>query len=349
MKKKLLVLWIFAIVLFAGLCRAENETSNITSGSDVSLNITIQQNETQNIAQTPAMQNTSENLTQPAENITTPEQPEQVINFSIIRVFPLILKPDTEYQLNIEIKNTGNTALQNLGAFVTGNGIYTSNVEQIDLLQPDEKNYILVSLTAKNPGNISLKIKILDKTFNLNLTVSEDLAKQKEQEQTQKLTDLKARYDETSKIYSELEKQYNGKKDQGYTLKTTLDKAKEYLRNSQAAFVRKDTVDMEANLALADSELSDIKNDTQTATKPKKTFVDWIKNNIAWISSSLAALIALITILSIANKKKQAVVEKIKSIKKPRVTITETTTEKVTEIKETEEEKKEEKQPDEKA
>ncbi len=253
--------------------------------------------------------NESSNITIDTSNETIP-----ITNFTLIKIIPNEMNiGDT--QLNLQIENTGNTDITDISALITGKGISTYNIEPIEVLHPGEKGYILLWINTKQADNISLNIKIKDKTFtkdiiviNPNAGTAIDL---------EKLGLLNNELSNLTKIYDQYEIDYKKKKDTGYDVsEISFNDVKSYIRDAQIYSTKKDSTNLEANIVLIESELDYIKNNLDSAIIPERTIKDEIKDNLPLISGVLGTIVTFFAVWEILKKKKESINQSIKSLDK---------------------------------
>ncbi len=264
----------------------------------------------------PVIEPTKESDSSNQSNATT-EPKTQIMEISIVDFFPKKFELGN-VQLNILVKNTGNTVLQNIGGIITGEGISTYDIVPIDSLKPSEKNYILFFINTKKSGEIPVVIKILNKVYKTKLTITDPQSvqdaqqKQLEEERIRNRTiQLGDILTNLTKELDALEEQYYLKKGQDYDLHITPDDAKTYLRNAQASFAKRDLDGTEANIVLLQSELSDLKKSMANATQLKLSISERLKDNVPWITALLTGVIAIITITERFKKKSEVLTDKL--------------------------------------
>lgn len=270
---------------------------------------------------------TQDNTNVPIANDTTPiviEEP--VTDFNIIGFTPTQTKIG-DVQLNIQLKNTGNTELNNLYPLVSGDGFSTVNVQPIDSMQPGEKSYLFVMGTFAKAGNINLTIRLMNKVFYRIIAVvdpnaadnKEKLAQQQKEEEARKamLASLSAELTDMQSKYHTLETDFNTKKADNYDLSAvSITDLKNYLRDAQANIVIGDTAKANASLQLALAEFGDQKNNLDAAKKIETSIFDTLSKKAVIISTTVGGILASFTLYEVLKKRKGAVVTIIDKTKK---------------------------------
>ncbi|MCX6711423.1 MAG: hypothetical protein NT139_00080 [Candidatus Woesearchaeota archaeon] len=239
-----------------------------------------------------------------------------ITNFTLLKIIPNEMNiGDT--QLNLQIENTGNTDVSDVSALITGKGVSTYNIEPIDILHPGERGYILLWISTKQAGNISLNIKIKDKIFTKEITVINPNAQSGEGIDLEKLNLLNNELTNLTKLYDQYNADYKKKKDVGYDVSgISFTDVKNYIRNAQVYSTKKDVINLEANTVLIQSELEDIKSNLDSVVIPQKSIKDDIKNNLPLISGVLGTLVTFFAVWEILKKKKESLNKSIKKLDK---------------------------------
>ena len=228
-----------------------------------------------------------------------------------------------EEQLNIVVRNTGNVALQNIEAQVTGYGITTQETFSIETLLAGEKDYTFTKIVAEQSGTIDLVVKIYVNGSLLaqdiaELIVLEDaVVEVVEEVNTFNTTAATQQLNETRNMFNTLEKQYYEKEKQDYLLygiDEDLDDIKEYLRLAQVAIIEANAKEFEKNILAAKSGMETAEADLTRAEKEEKTILELLSENLALIGSLLGVLISAITVWSMTkvHLKKTKIVNIIK-------------------------------------
>jgi hypothetical protein len=239
-----------------------------------------------------------------------------VTDFNLTKIIPNEMNiGDT--QLNLQIENIGNNDISDISALITGKGVSTYNIEPIDILHPGEKGYILLWISTKQAGNISLNIKIKDKIFTQEITVINPNAGTGQEIDLVKLNTLNNELTNLTKLYDQYESDYKKKKDAGYDVSSiSFNDVKNYIRNAQVYSTKKDVVNLEANIVLINSELEDIKTNLDSAIIPERGIKDEIKDNLPLISGVLGTIVTFFAVWEILKKKKESINHSIKVLDK---------------------------------
>lgn len=237
--------------------------------------------------------------------------PEEACTETIVveKVTPTTVNKGEE-QLNIVVRNTGNVALQNIEAQVTGYGITTQETLSIETLRVGEKDYTFTKIVAEQSGTIDLVVKIYVNGSLLaqdivQLTVLEDtVIEVVEETNTFNKTAAAQQLNETRNLFNTLEKRYYEKKKQDYLLygvDEDLDSIKEYLRLVQIAIIEANQKEFEKNILAVKSGLEIVEADLTGAEKEQKTILELLLENLAVIGSLLGVLISAITVWSLTK------------------------------------------------
>jgi len=218
-----------------------------------------------------------------------------------------------DVQLSINIQNVGDKELSNLYAFISGEGFSSYDVVPIDSLKPLEKSYILISGNFKKAGYINLTIKINQEVFYRTVKVLDDsigvsiynaaLA-----------SNLSAELFNLKNNYAALESDFQTKKSDGYDVSgVSLSDLKIMLRDAQTNLLSENLVQTKVKLDLAEEEyqiqLAKMGNLSKVSLAAK------LKENALLFSTLAGAIITFFTLYELLKRKKEAVSEKIKSIK----------------------------------
>ena len=241
-------------------------------------------------------------------------------NISITKFIPTEFKVG-DVQFNIQVQNNENNSIENIFAIVTGNGFSTYDVIPIEILAPEDKDYIFIIGNFKNPGEINLSIKINNKIFyqkvsviGENNTELEDLIKK--QEETNKiLNNLSIELSILKENYSNLENEIADKKENNYDVsKINLDDLKRYLRNAEASILGKDVENAQINIDLAEEEFSYQKSKINNLKKIP--LLSRIKENSVLFTAIAGALIMIFTLYELLKNKSEKLVSSVKFRKK---------------------------------
>jgi hypothetical protein len=283
--KKMILLTTF-LFLFSFVCAAENISVNSTNET---LNVTI---------------NESVNVTQ---NVTI------LPNLEIKNFFPTTFKPG-DSQLNIYVQNNGPT-LNNLGAFIEGNGYSTYNLVPISILETNGKNYIIVTGNFRDSGKINLTITINGEKFYQEVTVTSD----KTEQVVTDFGNISIQLDELKRNYDLLEQKTAEKKSAGYDIsKINLADLKNFIRNIETAVLTKNAENALVNLKLATEEYN--YQTKKLESSPKIGLVGKLRENAVLFSTIAGALVTFFTLYELLKKKSSKIVEKVQTVKVTTIT-----------------------------
>ncbi|VVB77795.1 Uncharacterised protein [uncultured archaeon] len=229
--------------------------------------------------------------------------------------------PDTfkigDVQLNIRVRNNEKESKTNLIAIVSGEGYSTYDIVPIDTLDFQARDYIIVTGNFKQPGNITLTIKIDNNVFYQNVTVlsqsKEDLEEQQrvEAEKQETLANLSSQLSDLKDKYSNLESDYYDKKDNNYDVsKVNLDQLKSYLRSIDSNLLNEDIKNAKANIKLANDEYNDQKAKVDSSTT--KSILTRLKDNAIVFSAIAGAILTFFALSELLKRKGEHIVGRIK-------------------------------------
>lgn len=258
----------------------------------------------------------------PDDNIV--ETPEEVSDFAITNVVPNEFNAG-DIQFNIQVQNNGTVELKNLAAVISGKGFSTYDVVQIDSLKAGEKSYIIVMGNEKSFGNITLTIKINEKTFLRNIIISNPDAvdtsknledtKKAEEANKKELSNLSAQLDDLNKKYKTLEDELQTKKSNDYDVSNVdLEDLKNFLRDAQSAIIQEDIRKSRVGVSLATNEYNDQKDHLDSAQIIKRSISGLLKDNAVLISTLAGSIIAFFSLWELLKKKKEHLYQKIKEV-----------------------------------
>jgi len=313
MKKHIIPIGLILVSLFTVIVEADDTLSNLTN-SNTSVISTLDTNETLPLNETELPANQTNNETQ-----------GPFTDYEMVAILPREFKVG-ETTLNIQIKNTGTTVLNNLMAFVSGKGFASYDVTPIDLLRPGEKSYIVVSGTFEKEGNVTLTIWVQDKSFYYNVTVMDPDALAREQQLNQleyaqeraraSIAVISAQLADLINNYTQLENDLERKRSSSYDVSNVnLEDLKKFVRNTQSSLVRGDAQEANASFTVTLNEYNDQKSKLDKAPFVKKTLLMKIKDQAVLISTLSGAVIASFTLYELLKKKKDALYRKVKELK----------------------------------
>ncbi len=324
LKKRYIFLFIGFMLIFSAIAQ-ENASNDSNITDNATLNESIPERTTQTTLS--GETNISEEITTINESVldNTTTKKEQIVDFKITNFIPNEFKiGDT--QLNIQVKNIGNTELKNLIAVVSGKGFSTYDVVGIDYLKPDTSSYILVTGNFREMGGITLTIRINEKVFYQNITVidpnyvddQQRLKALQEAEEARKknIAEQQSQLEDLEKKYIALENEIGTKKEQNYDVSgINLLDLKNFLRNAESNIVVGDADKAKANLKIASDEYTYQKNKLDSSKQITKSFFYKVKDNLVLISSTAASIITLFALFEILKRKKESLSKKVMEVK----------------------------------
>ena len=226
-----------------------------------------------------------------------------------------------DVQFNLQIQNNNNETATNILAFVTGNGFSTYDMIPIDSLSPEDKSYIFIYGNLKQAGNITLTIKISDKSFYQNISVIDPNAEsdqqkiddiKKQQEKEQQIKNISDQLDILKQNFTILEDEISYKQSNNYDISlVNLNILNNYLHNIQADILTGNVNDAQVNLDLAYQEYAAQKRKLENVKEVP--LVNILKNNVLLFSTFAGAIItffALYELLKIKREKISKVIRK---------------------------------------
>lgn len=320
-----------------------NETVN--ESTEIINNVTAEPNNITNESISEGIQNETQNIS--TALICTDEQCESgctvcddgschspeiscIEQLSIEKITPLTIATG-EQQLNILVKNTGNVALKDIEAEISGYGIATKEKIPIEIIPSGEKDYTFTKVIVQQTGNVDIIVKLFaNKTLQtqqiFQITVQEIIQEEAINNKTDTETTEEAEFNRTAAIeslnetkteYENLEKLFFEKDNEGYILysiEEDLKEIKEYLRKAQVAIIEENNVEFEKNILLTRTNLEELAKKLENAEKEKKTLIELMSENLALIGSILGVIISAITVWTItkAHLKKARIINIIK-------------------------------------
>jgi len=284
-----------------------------------------------NLTGTNSTNDTNDTYTPPPaeEDQPEPEEPPK-IDFSVTKFVPSEFKVG-DVQFNMQVWNIGNVELEDLIALVSGKGFSTYSIIPIDRLSPGQSSYSIVMGNFKEQGNITLMIKIKDKTFYKKVEVIDPNYISEEEKQRQieeqrkaeeeaknarqaRITNLTNELKILESNYTQLETLLNQKKAAKYDVsEVSLADLKDLLREARADIITENLAGAMANLDLAKIEQADQRNKLDNAQIIKVSILNLIRNNLLLISSVAAAIITLFTFYEFTKKKQQQLRDQVKT------------------------------------
>ncbi len=173
-----------------------------------------------------------------------------------------------DVQFSIRVKNNQNETQNNIITLVSGKGFSTYDIIPIESLEPEERDYLIITGNFKETGNITLKIKIDAEVFYQDVLVInpnkdiEDI----EQEKKNILSNLTAELNGLKIKYYSLEEDYLKKKEDSYDLSSVnIEQVKKYIRSTESSIITEDINGAKANLKLANEEYTDQKRNLENS------------------------------------------------------------------------------------
>lgn len=231
---------------------------------------------------------------------------------SIINIIPRNFKLG-DAQINIRVQNNDNITKTNLIALVSGKGFSTYDVVPIDSLSQGEQDYIILTGNFREPGNITLTIRIDDNIFKEEVSViDQNVIEQQNQEKENKqiIANLSLEFESLKQNYTELENEYYDKKDNNYDVsKVSLDQLKTYMRSIDSNLLNEDIKNARANLKLANDEFIYQKNKLDSATTI--SILTRLKENAVLFSAIAGAILTFFALSELLKRKSENIVERI--------------------------------------
>jgi len=257
------------------------------------------------------------------ENQSTNKSMDESLNQSVIENLSEIKHSDIELlkffpkevklgdvQFNLQIKNNKNQSLENVLAYIFGNGFSTYDIISIENLETNGKDYIFVNGNFRESGEINLTIKIEGYTFYQKVSVidiNEGIEKTDEELDLEKLNNLNIQLEDLKKNYTDLEIAILEKKEERYdVLNINLDELKKNIRTVDADILRKDVNLAEINFKLA---LEEYEFQKEKLDKAKiMPLINRIKENALVFSAIFGTILAFFALSELLKKKSGEVV-----------------------------------------
>ena len=228
-------------------------------------------------------------VTDATENWQSKITPITVTNFdsklTLNSYFPTTVNPG-ENQITFIIYNNGTEVVKDISAKVVGTGIQYLSSTGISSLKGGDQDSLTTKINVlQSSGSIAAIVKVLDKSFPINLTITEQVKYNKDE--------LSAKLEESKKKLDEQEKIYYDKKAQGFLVNEMFDSiksAKNKLQETQQQLLTNKLADAKVNLDLIDTSLIDITQNLKDVKQQEQTFLMWIKDNAVAIAAIIAAL-----------------------------------------------------------
>ncbi len=216
-----------------------------------------------------------------------------------------------ENQVTFIVVNEGKQMVKDISAKVVGNGITHLTSSSVSQLKAGEQDSIVVKVNVANSDNVEAKVKVLDKTFPLNFTLTKSAVYNKEELQAT-LNGLKV------KVVAQ-EDLYYAKKAQGFLVSEQFDGIKDNkarLEQVQQQLLTGKLADAKVGLELVMSTIEDTNTSLTKAKKEEKSFLQWLGENIGVVAAIITGLAAIGTGMKFAfdhfKKAGEKVTEKVK-------------------------------------
>lgn len=256
-----------------------------------------------------------ENLTSivnDSEPVVVPAAP--ISRFEIVEIQPKSAAKG-DVLLSVQMKNTGNTALHNLIPIIVAKGFSAYDVVPIKLLEPGAVAASYVSGEFSTAGNILLTLKINDELFYDRLLIEDKAADagQKVEENTAAVSAVNAQLEALKAEYHGLETELISKRSDYEVTDVKLDDLKRYILDAQTNIMSESLQKANVSLMLALTEYNDQRFKLDHA--PVRPFLQKIKDNLLLISGIATAIITMISFYELMKKKKQDIVQTVKSVR----------------------------------
>jgi len=253
-------------------------------------------------------------VTDATGNSVTKVIPITVSNFDshlkLDSYFPTTLNVG-ENQVTFIVINEGKQTVKDISAKIVGNGITHLSSSSIGSLKADEQDSIVVKVNVANTDKIDAKVKVSDKTFPLNFTLTKSAVYNKQELQST-LDGLKTKVVAQEDLYYE-------KKAQGFLVTEQFDSIKDNkarLEQVQQQLLTGKLADAKVGLELVTSTIEDTNTSLTKAKKEEKSFLQWLGENIGVVAAIITGLAAIGTGFKFAfdhfKKASDKVTEKVK-------------------------------------
>ncbi|MBW3022871.1 hypothetical protein KY308_02110 [Candidatus Woesearchaeota archaeon] len=235
-----------------------------------------------------------------------------------------------ENELTILVKNVYDLKLYSVGAEISGQGIRTLDVSEAEAIAPGEIGYVFLTVNATESGTKDVVMKFTaEASFQkISLTYidkfavlpSKNLPENKPETENISATQLSEELVQLKNQLKDYEMQYLEKKSEGYLVSEIYDLIKDVrdnLQSAQLALADNKYKDVQKYFILARSGLEDIDSGLQNVRKTQKTFADKLKDNALLITTTSAAIAAILGLVERSKVKKLK--EKLEKRAKERV------------------------------
>jgi len=247
----------------------------------------------------------------------TIKKPSPELVLQIEKIVPKNLTPGIT-QVNILVKNLYDLQISSIDATISGQGISTLSSIPIQKLMPGERDYVFVSVNVTETGTKDVIIKLNGETPYGKITINHvdqffiSSSSNKKNENTSEIID---QLDERKNKLKEYESIYLEKKAQGFLVSEVYDMIKETRENiqkAQIAALNENIDEAKKYLLVIDSELNDIMVSLQNAKKETKSIKETIKENAIFISTVIAAFMAILGLIERQRIKMKKLKDKLK-------------------------------------
>ncbi len=191
-----------------------------------------------------------------------------------------------ENKITVIIKNGGEKILTDITARIVGTGVQHMSSTTIPALQPGEEDSLTLTVNVVLKTKLGeATLKVLDKTFPVNLTVVKEIEYNQEELETQ-FNLLKEKLQEQENIFS-------SKNAEKYLVseiyESGIKPTKKQMQDVQGQLLTGKLADAKVNLDLLSTAINDITQSLAQAQKLKVSKLQWFKDNISTISAIIIA------------------------------------------------------------
>ena len=212
-----------------------------------------------------------------------------------------------ENKITLIVKNGGERVLTDVAARVVGKGIQHISSSPIPSLKAGEEDSITITVNVLKTGAKDVTIKMLDKTFPINLTLVKEIEYNQEELETQ-FRLLKEKLQEQEQLYAQ-------KKSQNYLVteiyESGLKPAKNKVQQIQEQLLTGKLAGAKVDLDLLSSVITDLTTNLEQAQKLKVTKLQWLKDNAGAIAAIILAFGTIGGFLAAWAKKAKTGAEKL--------------------------------------
>ncbi len=212
-----------------------------------------------------------------------------------------------ENKITLIVKNGGTRLLTEVAARVVGKGIQHLSSTTIPSLKAGEEDSITLTVNVLKTGAKDVTIKVLDKTFPINLTLVKEIEYNKEELERQ-FNLLKEKLQEQEQIFAD-------KKSQNYLVgeifESSIKPAKKQAQDVQEQLLTGKLAEAKVGLDLLNSMITDLTINLEQAQKLKVTKLQWLKDNAGMIAAIILAFGTIGGFLAAWAKKAKTGAEKL--------------------------------------